>query len=98
MSKKSEKLKFVTSSTKVGGEWWDWQVHLNEPEEILSQIKHVEYVLHPTFPDRIRKGESAENGFALKAGGWGEFDIVANVHFKNGDEKTLIVPLKLSES
>jgi hypothetical protein len=33
---------------------------------------------------------------AERAEGWGGFDIVANIYFKSGEEKTVTVPLKLN--
>lgn len=90
-------LRFETSSTtkKAIRDWWEWEVRLVEKPEVLGEIDHVEYVLHPTFPDRIRTVRTPSDGFALRSAGWGGFDLVANIHFKNGEEQTQIVTLEL---
>ncbi len=92
------KTRFKTTATPRGHDWWSWSVRVDEPADKLSLIEHVEYILHPTFPDRIRVERNAANGFLLESAGWGEFDIVANVTFKDraSDDETVIVPLKLS--
>ena len=89
-------LTFRTEAEKVENNWYDWQVELADSAEPMDQIREVEYLLHPTFPKRVRRSEDANDHFALKSAGWGEFDIVARVYYKNGDEKTVIVPLKFS--
>ncbi len=88
-------LKFTTHATPKGSDWWAWTVRLDEPSEVRERIREVEYVLHPTFRDRIQTMRNADDGFALHSEGWGEFDLVANVRFVDGAEQTVIVPLKL---
>lgn len=89
-------LIFRTRAEKVEKDWYKWQIELAGPMSALSEIGVVEYILHPTFPNRIRKTKNAEDHFRLESAGWGEFDITVNVYFINGDEKTVKVPLKLS--
>lgn len=88
-------IQFKTTAEKVGPEWFEWKVQLDESPEKLEKIKEVEYILHPLFPNRIRRVKKRDEQFAIKSGGWGEFDIIVNVYFQDGDEKTVIVPLKL---
>ena len=88
-------LKFHTSAEKVTKDWYTWQIELAGPKETLDSVHEVEYILHPTFPDRIRRLTNRKENFRLQSEGWGEFDIVVNVYFKDDDEKTAIVPLKL---
>lgn len=91
-----QNLTFRTRAEKVENDWYKWQIELAGPESTLGEIREVEYILHPTFPDRIRHSTNAEDHFRLESAGWGEFDITVNVYFNNGDLKTAIVPLKLS--
>ena len=91
-----EGLKFRTQAEKVKKGWYHWQIELIGPPSSLEEIDEVEYILHPTFPDRIQRRKNAEKHFRLESEGWGEFNITVNVYFKNGDEKTVIVPLRLS--
>lgn len=91
-----EGLNFRTRAEEVENDWYKWQIELAGPAPVLSEIREVEYILHPTFPDRIRHEKNAQNHFRLESAGWGEFDITVNVYFHNGDERTAIVPLKLT--
>jgi transcription initiation factor IIF auxiliary subunit len=89
-------LTFRTQAKEVEKDWFEWQIEVAGPVAALKDITQVEYILHPTFPDRIRLIKNADSNFRLESAGWGEFDITVNVSFNNGDERTLIVPLKLA--
>lgn len=94
--KAGDSLAFRTKATSVGKDWYEWSVEIDESSIALPNIDEVEYVLHPTFPNRIRRETSARDNFRLESEGWGEFDIAATVYFKDGDEKTVVVPLKFT--
>lgn len=53
----------------------------------IEDIKCVEYKLHPTFPNPVRriceKGDS-NRPFGLSAEGWGTFTIPIRVFMKDG--------------
>jgi transcription initiation factor IIF auxiliary subunit len=72
--------------------WWKWEVHLESfvPKD-LEKIKYVEYHLHPTFSNPIRRVYDETSGFKLKASGWGTFEILAKVVFKNEKQEPLIL-------
>ena len=89
-------LHFRTIAKKVGKEWYEWKVEVDEPLDNLKKIKKVEWILHPSFPERFHMEKTPDNKFALESEGWGEFEIVANIFFKDGEEKTFTVPLKFS--
>jgi transcription initiation factor IIF auxiliary subunit len=91
-----DNLAFRTKATSVGKDWYEWSVEVDPAAQALGNIEEVEYILHPTFPNRIRRETSSSNNFRLESEGWGEFDIAVNVYFKDGDEKTVIVPLKFT--
>ena len=90
-------LTFRTRAEQVKENWYQWQIELAESSSELNQIREVEYILHPTFPDRIRHRTDPTTNFRLESSGWGSFDITVNVYFKNGDERTVIIPLELPE-
>ena len=50
---------------KHDSDWYDWGVFVNEPQTVLERIEWVEYTLHPTFPDPIRKTSDRGGRFAL---------------------------------
>lgn len=64
----------------------EWCVFVNEPSAMLDQIDWVEYTLHPTFPDPVRKISDRHTRFALMSSAWGNFDISILVHFIDGAE------------
>jgi transcription initiation factor IIF auxiliary subunit len=72
-----------------GDDWWHWAVWIEGEDETLDQIKFVEWTLHPTFPDPIRKTTNRSNKFRLETGGWGVFPIVARVELKDGKQTKL---------
>jgi transcription initiation factor IIF auxiliary subunit len=89
------KLNFVTTSQRLDREWWEWEVALDEPPAELEKIEEVEYVLHRTFPNRIHVQRDAKSRFRLRSRGWGGFDIIANVRYRDGEEVQQLVPLVL---
>jgi hypothetical protein len=86
-----EKIEIKNDFRKVGKGWYRWSVYL-EPKEgnqaVLDEVDHVTYTLHPTFPNPVQEVYDRESKFGLTATGWGEFEIKAAIHFKNGDVVT----------
>ena len=79
------------------GDSWKWEAFLDDGGSgELGQVDHVEYVLHPTFPNPIRKVNDPTGGFVLKTAGWGTFTVKAYVHGKDGKKKKLTHLLELS--
>jgi len=68
------------------GERWDWSVFVLADNAVLSRIKCVSYVLHPTFTPQTRTicdpGSKAQP-FALETNGWGTFELGVNVFFRD---------------
>lgn len=75
---------------------YEWKLFLDADPSVKDQIKYVEYVLHPTFPNPVRRCDRS-NDFVLEATGWGEFDISATVVFENGEKQYLKHHLRLQE-
>lgn len=69
--------------------WWKWSVELEGEEEELDNVKFVEYTLHETFPDPIRRIHDRSTNFRLETAGWGEFTIYAKVVFKDKSHERL---------
>jgi len=66
--------------------YWKWSVWLEATDEDLAKVKEVEYILHPTFPNRIRFSRSLKNNFKLQSKGWGEFTIYIKIYTIERDE------------
>jgi transcription initiation factor IIF auxiliary subunit len=77
--------KITNTSTYVGAGRWDWTIFVDADPDTLRQIDCVEYTLHPTFPDPVRKvcGQP-ETKFAFSTNGWGTFTVKVKIQYKNG--------------
>jgi transcription initiation factor IIF auxiliary subunit len=76
------------TATPLGNDRWEWTVFVKGDQETISQISCVEYELHATFPDRLRRvcdrGSKPDQAFPLTANGWGAFDIPVTIFFADG--------------
>lgn len=81
------------TSRYLGNGKWEWTVFVLASDHVLEEIRHVDYTLHPTFANPIRRVTKREfeqgKGFALKATGWGTFVIGVRVEFEGGRTKYL---------
>jgi transcription initiation factor IIF auxiliary subunit len=75
--------------------WWKWAVWIEASAPALDGIEAVEWRLHPTFRDPVRKVTDRASKFRLETGGWGVFQIVARLYLKNGKTTALRHYLKL---
>jgi transcription initiation factor IIF auxiliary subunit len=72
------------SEEYVTDNWWKWSVWLDAPPAELDNVESVEWRLHPTFPDPIRRVSDRATNFRLDTAGWGVFPIHASVKLKGG--------------
>jgi transcription initiation factor IIF auxiliary subunit len=59
-----------------------------DPSEIAG-IEFVQYTLHHTFPNPVRKVENPTTNFRLDGSGWGTFMLYAKVVRKDGTSEAL---------
>jgi pYEATS domain-containing protein involved in immunity len=85
------------TGAQYGRPYYEWRVFVDEPPAVLQTIEQVDYALHPTFPDPFRTTRNRDKAFELVTSGWGEFTIVATVHFTNGKEAKAGYSLNLSK-
>jgi hypothetical protein len=79
------------------GNKWNWTVFIKGDRDKIDEIKCVEYTLHPTFPDPVRKvcdRGNPQQAFALSVTGWGTFTIGIRVFMKDGSVENLKHQLK----
>lgn len=76
------------SRAEPGQDWWHWSVWIEASESELDDITFVDWHLHPTFPDPVRRRTNRDEQFRLDASGWGEFEVRAEVD--RGGAKTLL--------
>jgi hypothetical protein len=84
----SEAIVLGNTARRLSGREFEWTAYVMGPDKLLDDIKCVEFVLHPTFPEPVRsvcsRGDVPGKGFALKATGWGTFKLGATVTLKSG--------------
>ena len=88
-------LRIQQKDSYRGDNYWDWSVWLEGPASELDQIKYVEYRLHPTFPNPVRRVADRKSQFKLSSAGWGGFTIYAKVIFRDGSLHSIDYPLRL---
>lgn len=72
--------------------WWNWTAYVEcAAPDSLTNIDYVEYHLHPTFRNPIRRIRQHEGGFPLKASGWGVFELRAKIVFKDKHKKPMML-------
>jgi hypothetical protein len=77
-------IKIEQLSTLTGRHRWKWSVWLDGTAAELDSVEYVIYTLHPTFSEPVRRVGERETAFRLYSAGWGEFNIHAAVHFRDG--------------
>ncbi len=88
-------IRIQQSEKYEGDDWWAWSVWVDGPDRELDDIDHVEYTLHPTFPDPVRKISTRRNNFKLSTAGYGVFTIYARVVKKDSSVLRLRHQLQL---
>lgn len=85
----------------VGKGRWDWTVYIKAPLNLQKKVKCVEYTLHKTFRNPIRKvckTRDQRYPFGLSTNGWGTFPIKIDVELTDGNHVALTHQLKLEEA
>jgi transcription initiation factor IIF auxiliary subunit len=75
-----------TSSKYVSKGRYQWKIYITGSSTDLRNISYVVYNLHPTYPSPRQKIENRNNSnpnFCYSASGWGNFEVVINIFFKN---------------
>lgn len=82
------------TASYVGAGRWNWTIFVEADSRTLQQIKCVEYHLHPTFPNPVRKVcNQPETKFAYSTNGWGTFTVKVHILFEDGHKQVLEHPL-----
>ena len=90
-------LRIAQSAEQTGPRHWKWSVWLIGNPIELGAVKYVEYLLHPTFKEPIRRIDDRVSAFRLDSSGWGEFVIRARLVFNDGSEASLSYRLRFTE-
>lgn len=84
-----EEFRIQQSEKYEGEDWWRWAVWVEARDEALDLIDFVEWRLHPSFSNPIRKVRDRMSKFRLETGGWGVFQIIARLQMKDGQQTKL---------
>ena len=80
----------ITQSEKyVEDNWWNWSVWIEGTATELDAVISVEWRLHPSFPNPIRRITNKNTHFRLDTSGWGVFLVHASVFMKDGTVEKL---------
>lgn len=85
-------------SRQIEPGWWDWGIHIEGPSAELDRIRCVEYTLHPSFPNHVRLVCTRQNSFELTTRGWGTFNVLIKVIFKDGSIRQMSHQLQFQQS
>lgn len=55
-----------------------------DDERALDRVESVEYTLHPTFAQPVRKSSNRSNDFSVTFWSWGTFTVHARVNLVGG--------------
>ncbi len=87
----------VRSGPRKGDPRYSWCLFVDEPADILQQIESVEYRLHSSFNNPVRRITDVNHCFAVFSGGWGTFTAQITVRFKDSQERNFTHALELYE-
>lgn len=75
--------------TQQGRTYYKWRVFVDEPNQVLTRIAEVQYLLHPTFPDPLQVRTNPNDKFAVEASGWGQFSIQIMIKYKDRSTESM---------
>lgn len=82
-------------SSKASTDWWRWTACILGDPSDLDQIDYVDYRLHSSFSNPIRRVRKRDGGFPLSAKGWGTFTLEARVVFKDCKREPVVLKHEL---
>ncbi len=63
---------------------YGWCVFVDAEPDVLDGIREVEYVLHESIRNPVRRVRDRDSCFAVESQGWGEFRLEITVRYKSG--------------
>jgi hypothetical protein len=74
-----------------GAEYFRLRIWLDADEpNMLDRIQSVTYLLHSTFRDPVRVVTDRKTSFELRTVAWGEFNLHAEIKFKDGNDVSVL--------
>ncbi len=70
--------------------WWLWKAFIETSGiSSLDDVKYVEYQLHSSFKNPVKRVRNPKTNFAISAKGWGTFLLRARVVFKDSERQII---------
>ncbi|MFX1566498.1 MAG: pYEATS domain-containing protein [Promethearchaeota archaeon] len=86
LEKSNNRIKYKI--VRAGGpEYYNLRIYLDGPDPELNKVKKVDYLLHPTFRQRLHSSNDRNDKFAIRIWTWGMFTIHATIHYKDGKKE-----------
>lgn len=85
----AEKYPQITTrniSKYIGNNTWKWTAFIEADQQTLSEVACVEYTLHETFPNPVRRSCERNRNFAISTNGWGVFQLQVKVIYNDKSE------------
>jgi len=79
----------------AGKDYWRWWAWIDADDSELDQVKHVVWILHPSFKRARVVTAKRSDKFRLTTAGWGTFLLKAEVELTNGETRKLKHNLRL---
>tara|TARA_R110001583_G_scaffold7501_4_gene37143 strand:- start:95 stop:448 length:354 start_codon:yes stop_codon:yes gene_type:complete len=76
-----------------GREQFHVGIWVDGSEEELDQVERVEYLLHPTFKNRLRTSRARSNGFSITFWAWGTFNVEVTIYKTNKKNESFEYPM-----
>jgi transcription initiation factor IIF auxiliary subunit len=77
-------------------DWWEWSAYITGRS--MDKVKWVEYILHPSFRNPVRRETTRADGFKMETEGWGTFKLKAVAHMIDGRDVLLTHNVVLKKS
>ena len=71
----SFKIRQSSSRSKENKDYFNWEIWVEDGEMAISSVIKVEYLLHPSFPNRLITSTDLAQKFKIESSGWGEFMV-----------------------
>jgi transcription initiation factor IIF auxiliary subunit len=100
-------FKIIVKNTSIKAEydpdtqtqWYKWAIHIESdpPNALETNVDHVVYHLHSSFPENEIRVDKNIPKFKLASKGWGEFTINIDLFLRDNEKTTIKHYLSLSE-
>jgi hypothetical protein len=91
----SRTIRIMNDAESHGADWWRWSIWIEGTKDALQDVVAVTYHLDPTFPAPVQTVDRSSPKFMLRGEGWGEFEVTADLAFRDGRSSRLTHWLEL---